>query len=103
MVRLIVSWPDLHADHRRGGPGETKTGIKLLRPVKTLIFVIGWCLLFVLCWPLALLVLVLLPLLWLLSLPLRLLGVTLEALFAFMRGVLLLPARILGYRRHRHV
>jgi hypothetical protein len=69
--------------------------------MKMLIFLFSWCLLFALCWPLALLVLMLLPLVWLISLPLRLLGITLEAVFAFLRGVLLLPARILGYRRHR--
>ncbi len=100
MVRLIVSWPDLHADYRRGGPGENHNGIT--PHMKTLIFVMGWCLLFVLCWPLALLVLVLFPIVWLISWPLRLLGITLEAVFAFLRGVLLLPARMLGYRRHRH-
>jgi hypothetical protein len=70
--------------------------------MKTPIFITGWFLLFVLCWPLALLVLVLFPLVWLISLPLRLVGITLEAVFAFLRGVLLLPARMLGYRRHRH-
>ncbi len=69
--------------------------------MKTLIFLVGWCLLFLLCWPLALLVLVLFPLVWLISLPLRLLGITLEAVFALLRGILFLPARILGYRRHR--
>ncbi len=69
--------------------------------MKTLIFIIGWCLLFVLCWPLALLVLVLFPLVWLISLPLRLLGLTLEAVLAFLRAVLFLPARVLGFRRHQ--
>ena len=67
--------------------------------MKLLMLVVGWCLLFVLCWPLALLVLVLYPLVWLLSLPLRLLGITLEAVFALFRAVLFLPARLLGYRR----
>ena len=38
------------------------------------------------------------PLVWLLSLPLRLVGVTLEAVFALLRAVLLLPARLFGYR-----
>lgn len=58
-----------------------------------------WCLLFVLCWPVALLALVLWPFAWLLSLPLRLLGVTFEALFAFLKALLMLPARLLGGRR----
>lgn len=60
--------------------------------------VIAWCLLFILAWPLALLAIVLLPLLWLLSLPFRVLGVLVEALLAFIKAVLLLPARILGHR-----
>lgn len=59
---------------------------------------IGWCILFVLCWPLALLALILWPLVWLLSLPFRLLGLTLDALFALLRSMLFLPARMFGYR-----
>jgi hypothetical protein len=55
-----------------------------------------WCLLFVLCWPLALLALVLWPLVWLVSLPFRLIGITFEALFAALRALLFLPARLLG-------
>ena len=67
-------------------------------PVKSLLVIIGWCLLFVLCWPLAILAIVLWPLLWLLSLPFRVVGITFEALFALLRAILFLPARILGYR-----
>jgi len=52
----------------------------------------------VLCWPLALLALILWPLVWLVSLPFRLVGITFEALFALLKAVLLLPARVLGYR-----
>ena len=58
-----------------------------------------WCLLFVLCWPLALLALVLWPLVWLVSLPFRLIGITFEALFAALRALLFLPARLLGSGR----
>ena len=58
-----------------------------------------WLLLFVVCWPLALLALVLWPVVWLLSLPFRLVGITFEALFAVLKAVLFLPARVLGYRR----
>jgi hypothetical protein len=57
-----------------------------------------WCVLFVVCWPLALLALILWPLIWLISLPLRLVGITFEAVFALLRAVLFLPARLLGYR-----
>lgn len=66
--------------------------------MKTLIALLAWCLLLVLCWPLALLALVLWPLVWLLSLPFRLVGITCAALFAFLRALLFLPARVLGAR-----
>ena len=57
-----------------------------------------WCLLFVVCWPLALLALVLWPIVWLVSLPFRLVGITFAAIFAFLRALLFLPARVLGGR-----
>ncbi|HWX35618.1 MAG TPA: hypothetical protein VNZ53_50380 [Steroidobacteraceae bacterium] len=66
--------------------------------MKTLLVIVGWCLLLVLCWPLAFLALVLWPLVWLLSLPFRLVGITFEALFALLRAILFLPARLFGYR-----
>jgi hypothetical protein len=66
--------------------------------MSSLVFFIGWCLLFVLCWPLTLLALLLAPLVWLLSLPLRVIGITLGAVFALLRAVLYLPARLLGWR-----
>ena len=59
---------------------------------------VGWFLLFVLCWPVALLALLLWPIVWLISLPFRLIGITFEAVFAFLRAVLFLPARVFGYR-----
>ncbi|WP_457321514.1 hypothetical protein [Stenotrophomonas sp. P5_B8] len=64
--------------------------------MKTLLALGVWCLLFVLCWPLAILALVAWPFIWLVSLPLRLVGITFTALFAFLRALLLLPARLLG-------
>lgn len=64
----------------------------------TLIGVVAWCILFVLCWPLALLALVLWPIAWLLSLPFRLVGVTFAAVFALLKAILFLPARLLGWR-----
>jgi hypothetical protein len=60
--------------------------------------VLVWCVLFVVAWPLALFAVLLLPLLWLLSLPFRALGVIVEALFAFIKALLFLPARLLGHR-----
>ena len=62
----------------------------------TLLALLAWCLLFVLCWPLAVLALVLWPVVWLASLPLRLIGISLAALFALLRAILFLPARLLG-------
>lgn len=55
-----------------------------------------WLLLLVVSWPLALLALILYPFVWLLSLPFRLVGITLEAVFAFLKALLFLPARVLG-------
>jgi hypothetical protein len=63
-----------------------------------LLVFVGWCLLLLLCWPLALLALVLAPFVWLLSLPLRLLGITIDAAFALLRALLMLPSRLLGGR-----
>lgn len=67
--------------------------------MKALILFVGWCILFVLCWPIALLALILFPIVWLLSLPLRLIGITIGAVFALIRALLFLPARVLGWRR----
>ncbi|HET6350220.1 MAG TPA: hypothetical protein VFH88_14170 [Candidatus Krumholzibacteria bacterium] len=61
---------------------------------------LGWCLLFVLCWPVALLALFLFPLVWLISIPFRIVGITFAAVFALIRALLFLPARVLGYRGH---
>lgn len=58
-----------------------------------------WCLLLVFCWPLALLALVLWPIVWLLSIPFRLIGITFEGVFALLKALLLLPARVLGHRK----
>ena len=60
--------------------------------------VLLWLILFVLCWPLALLALVLWPIVWLLLLPLRVLGIAVEGVFALLRALLFLPARVLGGR-----
>ncbi len=67
--------------------------------MKALILFVGWCILFVLCWPLALLALILFPFVWLIALPFRLLGLTFEALLKTISAILLLPARLLGWRR----
>jgi hypothetical protein len=55
-----------------------------------------WLLLFVFCWPLAILAVLLWPLAWLITLPFRLIGIVVEGVFAFLRSMVLLPARVLG-------
>lgn len=57
---------------------------------------LAWLLLLVICWPLALLALVLYPFLWLVALPFRLVGITFGAVFALLKALLFLPARLLG-------
>ena len=55
-----------------------------------------WCILFVMCWPLALLALLAYPILWVLSLPLRLVGIAVEGALGLVRGIIMLPARVLA-------
>ena len=57
-----------------------------------------WLVLLVFCWPLALLALVLYPIVWLLLLPFRLVGITMHVVFAFLKALLMLPARVLSGR-----
>lgn len=63
-----------------------------------LVTTLFWCLLLVVCWPLALLVMILFPIVWLLALPFRLAGLVFEGLFALLRAIFMLPARLLGHR-----
>ncbi len=63
--------------------------------MKTLLL---WVILLVICWPVAFVVLILWPLIWLLSLPFRAVALSFDAIFALLRAILFLPARILGYR-----
>jgi hypothetical protein len=60
-----------------------------------------WLLLLVLCWPLALLALLLWPIVWLISLPFRIVGIAFEGVFAFLRALVMLPARLIGGGRPR--
>lgn len=61
---------------------------------------LAWLVLLIFCWPLALLALVLYPLIWILSIPFRLVGITLDGVFALLKAILFLPARVLaGPRR----
>jgi hypothetical protein len=67
--------------------------------MRPLFVLVAWFLLLLVCWPLAVLAVVLWPLAWLISLPFRLLGITFEAVFALLRAILMLPARLLGHRQ----
>ena len=67
--------------------------------MKVLILFFIWCVLLAVSWPIALAALVLAPILWLLALPFRILGLCCAAVFALLGALLLLPARLLGYRR----
>jgi len=57
-----------------------------------------WLILFCLCWPLALLALVAFPFVWLLLLPFKLVGIAVGGVFAFLKALLFLPARLLAGR-----
>ena len=54
-----------------------------------------WLLLLVVAWPLALIALLLYPIVWLVSLPLRLLGISVKAVFDLIKTLIGLPARVL--------
>ena len=66
--------------------------------MKLVIALLLWAILLVLSWPFALLLAVFLPFLWILSISFRVVGVVLNSVLALLKAILLLPARILGYR-----
>jgi hypothetical protein len=55
-----------------------------------------WCLLLLVSWPLALLALVLYPFVWLVLIPFRLIGIAVEGALGLVRGIVMLPARLLA-------
>jgi hypothetical protein len=57
-----------------------------------------WVMLLMVCWPIALLALLIYPVVWLLLLPFRLLGIGVDAVFSLLKGIVMLPARVLGQR-----
>ena len=63
-----------------------------------------WLILAILSWPIAILALILYPLIWLLSIPFRLVGISVSAVFGFLRAMLTLPTRLLqrGRRSAAH-
>lgn len=66
--------------------------------MRLILIVLAWFLLLAVSWPLALLALVLAPVFLLLALPVLLVVFVLKALFALLAALLMLPARVLGYR-----
>ena len=55
-----------------------------------------WCILLVICWPLAVLALLLYPFVWILLLPFRLVGIAVGGVLGLLRGIFMLPARVLS-------
>ena len=84
--------------HYRGSWGVASGDFQpdgLVREAGRMVKFLLWCILLVLCWPVALLALVLYPLVWLLLLPFRLLGIAVSGVLELLRGIILLPARVL--------
>lgn len=63
--------------------------------MKLMLIILLWCLLLIVCWPLALALLVLIPVVYLLSIPLRIVLYAIEGLLSLVRGLFLLPSRVL--------
>ena len=57
-----------------------------------------WCIILVLCWPLALIALFLYPLVWLLLLPFHIVGIAVDGVLGLLKGIVMLPARMVGGR-----
>jgi hypothetical protein len=55
-----------------------------------------WCVLLLLCWPVALLALLLYPLVWIVLIPFRILGFAVDGVLELLRGIFMLPARLVG-------
>jgi hypothetical protein len=62
-----------------------------------------WLILLFLCWPLALLALILYPIVWILMIPFRLIGITVDGVLELVKGIIMLPARILRGPSHARV
>ena len=56
---------------------------------------IVWIILFILSWPLAILALLLYPVIWILTIPFRILGIAVEGVFGLIKGIIMLPGKIL--------
>ena len=71
-------------------PGRTTMDLLLL--------IILWLLVFAVSPVIAIAAIVLFPIVWLLSIPFRLLGFAVDGVLQFVRGLVLLPARLVGMR-----
>lgn len=60
-----------------------------------------WLLVFILCWPLAIIALILYPVVWLILIPFRIIGFAVEGILGFIKGILMLPSRVLTGRVRR--
>jgi hypothetical protein len=69
--------------------------ISMMEAKPVMITFLLWCILLVFCWPLALLALLLYPFIWLLLLPFRILGIAVDGVLGLIRGIIMLPARVL--------
>lgn len=76
--------------------GKWNNGAPIAVSASEMLKFLIWCLLFVVCWPLALLALILYPFVWLITLPFRLVGIAVGGVFALLKALLYLPARVLA-------
>jgi hypothetical protein len=56
---------------------------------------LAWCIVLVLCWPVALLAVVVYPVVWILLIPFRIVGMAVDGVLGVVRGIVMLPARVL--------
>jgi hypothetical protein len=68
--------------------------------MKTLTLLLLFSLLLFFCWPLALVALIALPVIWLICLPFRIAFWVIEGVLGLVRGLILLPARLVGGLNH---
>jgi hypothetical protein len=69
------------------------------RRIRVMLKFLLWCVMLILCWPLAFLALVVYPLVWILLIPFRLVGIAVDGVLGLLRGIFMLPARLLSGSR----
>ena len=73
----------------------SEPGHRVSRLCQGVLTFLAWCVLLVFCWPLALVALLLYPIVWVLLLPFRVVGIAVDGVLALIRGIVMLPARLL--------